>query len=202
MQKKIAFLGTAGDPFGTHHLRIAEAIAASGIVTEVRLWPCGPRPDKPNLTAAHHRGEMTLLGTQVAAGNIVVDLSDVNDGIFRRNHEIQTLLAPQGLIYHTVGADWLKGGARGESLIQRMWVRGEELWASAHFLVLTRPGYELDQADLPPRSEFLQLDIPGSSTEIRIRVLRGESIDGLAHPDVASYIYKHGLYLPKEEVSR
>ena len=59
--------------------------------------------------------------------------------------------------------------------------------------VASRPGYAPDVGG--PRIE--PFEIPAhdvSSTRIRERVRRGEPIDGLVVPEVASYIAEHGLY--------
>jgi nicotinic acid mononucleotide adenylyltransferase len=83
-----------------------------------------------------------------------------------------------------------------------------------------RPGFELDRAGdvlggrlrasmgrladgegvagaLPPRTRIFLLPIRAleiSSTEIRERIRRGETLDGLVPAPVAAYIRKHELY--------
>jgi nicotinate-nucleotide adenylyltransferase len=69
-----------------------------------------------------------------------------------------------------------------------------------NFLILARPGVELDWNALPPEFRFLRQNVvPAplvdiSATDIRRRVQAGESIDELAPPPVAQYIRDRGLY--------
>jgi nicotinate-nucleotide adenylyltransferase len=68
--------------------------------------------------------------------------------------------------------------------------------------VATRPGFPRDRLDevlsevvQPERVEFFEIEpIPISSREIRDRVARGESVDGLVPPAVAELIASLGLY--------
>ena len=45
MARRIALFGGSFNPPGTHHREIAEMLARH--FDEVRIVPCGPRPDKP-----------------------------------------------------------------------------------------------------------------------------------------------------------
>jgi NAD kinase len=93
-----------------------------------------------------------------------------------------------------VGADLIAGGSTGDSLIQRTWERGAELWQSAHFAVLTRPGHEIDHQDLPPKSKLFSLQESGSSSAIRDSLSRGDEVTSLVTPRVLDYIERYGLY--------
>ncbi|MCE9519467.1 MAG: hypothetical protein K8R87_07945 [Verrucomicrobia bacterium] len=48
MPRRIALFGGSFNPPGLHHRRIAEILAAR--FDEVRVVPCGPRPDKPGVS--------------------------------------------------------------------------------------------------------------------------------------------------------
>ena len=147
MPKSIAIFGGSFNPPGNHHAAIATCLA--GMFDEVRVIPCGPRPDKP-VTGSVPPVYRAALADIVFGGlaRVVVDLSDFEQEIFTRNHELQTRFESQGEVWHVVGADLIAGGARGESLIQRTWERGAELWLKANFVVLNRPGYAFDSHDL------------------------------------------------------
>jgi nicotinate-nucleotide adenylyltransferase len=82
------------------------------------------------------------------------------------------------------------------------WKDPEAVLALARIGVATRPGYPrerldavLQQLSRPDRVEMFQIEpVPISSREIRDRVGRGESIDGLVPPAVAELIRSLGLY--------
>jgi nicotinate-nucleotide adenylyltransferase len=74
--------------------------------------------------------------------------------------------------------------------------------ARARLAVATRPGYPrerlqsvLDRLAQPQRVRFFEIEpLPISSEDIRARVTRGESIEGLVPPAVAELIGARGLY--------
>jgi nicotinate-nucleotide adenylyltransferase len=82
------------------------------------------------------------------------------------------------------------------------WREPEELLKLADFAVLARPGYHADMASLErmlpglaDRVMFVPAPLIGiSSTVIRERVQRGQSIRYLVPRSVERYIYEKGLY--------
>jgi nicotinate-nucleotide adenylyltransferase len=82
------------------------------------------------------------------------------------------------------------------------WKDPEGVLALARIGVATRPGYPRERLDVvlqqlsrPDRVERFEIEpVPISSREIRDRVSRGESIDGLVPPAVAELIRSLGLY--------
>jgi nicotinate-nucleotide adenylyltransferase len=82
------------------------------------------------------------------------------------------------------------------------WKDPEGVLALARIGVATRPGYPrerldavLQQLSRPDRVEMFEIEpVPISSREIRDRVNRGESIDGLVPEAVAELIRSLGLY--------
>jgi nicotinate-nucleotide adenylyltransferase len=82
------------------------------------------------------------------------------------------------------------------------WKDPEGVLALARIGVATRPGFPgkrldsvLEQLSRPDRVELFEIEpVPISSREIRERVGRGESIDGLVPPAVAGVIESLGLY--------
>jgi nicotinate-nucleotide adenylyltransferase len=82
------------------------------------------------------------------------------------------------------------------------WKDPEGVIARARLAVATRPGYSherlegvLEQLSRPERVQFFEIDpLPISSRELRERVARGESIDGLVPAAVAELIVSRGLY--------
>jgi nicotinate-nucleotide adenylyltransferase len=82
------------------------------------------------------------------------------------------------------------------------WKDPEGVLALARIGVATRPGYPRERLDAvlqrvsrPDRVEMFEIEpVPISSREIRDRVSRGESIDGLVPSAVAELIRSLGLY--------
>lgn len=191
--RRIAILGGSFNPPGLHHVALVEALA--GRFDEVRVVPCGPRPDKPAvaLLPPVYRAAMADLAFGRIAG-VVVDLFDLELPRFTTHWQLHERFGSLGELWLVVGADWIEAGGSKGSVIQRQWHEGERLWREANFLVLSRPGHPIAQADLPPHCEVLELKIEGSSTLIRERLARGEEIASLVPPALSGYIERYGLY--------
>jgi nicotinate-nucleotide adenylyltransferase len=82
------------------------------------------------------------------------------------------------------------------------WKDPEGVIARARLAVATRPGYPrerlesvLAQLSRPERVQFFEIEpLAISSKDIRERVARGESIEGIVPPAVAELIESRGLY--------
>ena len=73
------------------------------------------------------------------------------------------------------------------------WKQPDRVLELARLGVATRPGHSVEEAS----SRIEPFEIPPhdvSSTLVRERARRGEALDGLVVPGVASYIATHGLY--------
>lgn len=134
--------------------------------------------------------DMTFGGME----KVEVDLSDLEQNVFTRSHALESRFAERGEIWHVVGVDLIKGGADGQSEIQRSWEKGTELWSGSRFVVLTRPGHEFRREDLPPQSRVIEIDVPGASRDIRDLIQRGESAENWLTPRTLAYIQRYGLY--------
>src|SRR5215207_6252632 len=76
------------------------------------------------------------------------------------------------------------------------WKNADELFRLAHFVGVTRPGYELSDAHLP-RDAVSLVEVPAmaiSSSACRQRVLAGRPVWYLVPDGVVQYIGKHRLY--------
>jgi nicotinate-nucleotide adenylyltransferase len=76
------------------------------------------------------------------------------------------------------------------------WRETDKLFQLAHFVGVTRPGYQLADAELP-RGAVSLVEVPAlaiSSTDCRDRVGRGMPVWYLVPDGVVQYIEKRGLY--------
>lgn len=192
-RKSIALFGGSFNPPGNHHAAIASRLAE--MFDEVRVIPCGPRPDKP-VTGSVPPVYRATLADIVFGGlpKVVVDLSDLEQETFTRSHGLQSRFEREGEVWHVVGADLVAGGARGQSQIQTSWEHGEKLWQNANFAVLRRPDFPMSDADLPPHSRVVDLVVEGASTLIREMISRGEDVSSMLHAHALAYIERYGLY--------
>ncbi len=193
MALRIALFGGSFNPPGLHHRRLAEALSQR--FDRVLVVPCGPRSDKDttNILPPVYRAALADMAFE-GLPKVEVDLFDLEQDRFTRSHELEQRYAPRGEVWHVVGVDLIKGGARNEAEIQRSWEHGPRLWNTARFVVVTRPGHVFDAADLPPHHELVELSIPGSSSEIRDRLAHGKSVDHLVTPRPLAYIQRYGLF--------
>lgn len=193
MPRRVALFGGSFNPPGLHHRQIAETLARE--FDEVRVVPCGPRPDKPGLAVVPSMSRAALCDlTFGGMDRVVVDLFDLEKDEFTRSYALEEHYAFLGEVWHVVGADWLRGGGVGKSAIHTGWVRGPDLWKSSRFAVLLRPGHDLDKKDLPPNSKVVSVDLPQSSSKIRDELLGGRPATELLTPAAARYIQRYGLY--------
>jgi NAD+ kinase len=193
MAARIALFGGSFNPPGLHHRLIAERLSSS--FDQVYVIPCGPRPDKASTDQIPPVYRAALADITFSdLPRVTVDLFDLEQDSFTRNHQLQTRFESDGQIWHVVGTDLIEGGASGESLIHRTWEKGSTLWSTAHFAVLTRPGHSIIPGDLPPNHELIEIDVPGSSTEIRERLSQNQPVDSLTTSRSLAYIRRYGLY--------
>jgi nicotinate-nucleotide adenylyltransferase len=140
---------------------------------------------------------MTRLAVADTPGWEVSDLELAREGP-SYTYDTLTTIGREGLsplqIFFITGADAFADIAT--------WHRYPGVFDLANFVVVARPGTTLAslQARLPddtsrPNVILLEADTPDvSATDIRRRVSRGESIEGLVPPAVSAYIQKNSLY--------
>jgi NAD+ kinase len=193
MRDQIAFFGGSFNPPGLHHRAIAERLGRE--FDRVIVMPCGPRDDKlaTNWLPAIHRAVMADM-TFGDLPRVTVDLSDLEQERYTRTFDLDERLRREGDVWHVVGVDLITGGAQGQSEIQRSWFQGQRLWTETKFVVITRPGYEFSNADLPPHHRLIELHAPGASREIRDMLAKGESITDRVTARTLDYLQRYGLY--------
>jgi NAD+ synthase (glutamine-hydrolysing) len=196
-EERLAIFGGSFNPPGIHHRGISSFF--SDKFDHNIVYPCGWRSDKPsaNIVPLEHRLKMVEMNFR-GINNVGIDLTDLQEGIYTPTWKLQEYfekLYPKAEIWHVIGSDIISGGAEGKSEIQVSWDKGKDIWNRLNWLVVTRPGYEYSEYDLPPWSQTVQIkNIFGSGTLIRERLGRNEPIDDLVLPEIKEYIEKHKLY--------
>ena len=191
---RIGVMGGTFDPIHHGHLVAASEVAQSFDLDEVIFVPTGEPWQKKRVTAGEHRYLMTVIAT---ASNPRFTVSRVDLDREGPTYTIDTLRdlkaeRPGAELYFITGAD---------AIAQILsWRDHAELWDLAHFVAVSRPGHELDTADLPS-ADVSQLEVPAlaiSSTDCRDRVRNGNPVWYLVPDGVVQYIAKHHLYRSKE----
>jgi nicotinate-nucleotide adenylyltransferase len=190
--RRIGIMGGTFDPVHHGHLVAASEVQARFDLDEVIFVPTGQPWQKSHqeVSAAEDRYLMTVIAT---ASNPRFSVSRVDIDRGGTTYTIDTLrdlrtAHPDAELYFITGADAL------EQILS--WRQAEELFALAHFVGVTRPGYRLAVEHLPSGSVSL-VDVPAmaiSSTACRARVAAGQPVWYLVPDGVVQYISKRDLY--------
>jgi nicotinate-nucleotide adenylyltransferase len=194
--RSLAIFGGAFDPFHNGHVAVIRALLFSNDVAKVVVVPCGERLDKLNMSPAADRFQMALLGVREAfPGDDRVVVSDLQV-------TKQVGFATLDLVrYFALQSNLSVGVVIGHELLVDLpkWDRPDELAKEAYFLVVERPGVSAKE-DVTGhwRIRYLAplggLAVDVSSTELRLRLSRGERCNGLLSETVAQYCISKGLY--------
>lgn len=185
-------MGGTFDPIHHGHLVAASEVADRFGLDEVVFVPTGQPWQKVERTvsSAEDRYLMTVVAT---ASNPRFQVSRVDIDRDGPTYTVDTLTDlhatwPDAQLYFITGAD---------ALAQILsWREVDELFALAHFVGVTRPGYELGDDHLPDGAVSL-VEVPAmaiSSTGCRERVARGRPVWYLVPDGVVQYISKRRLY--------
>ncbi|HET8969998.1 MAG TPA: nicotinate-nucleotide adenylyltransferase [Candidatus Nanopelagicales bacterium] len=193
---RVGVMGGTFDPIHTGHLVAAAEVADQFALAEVVFVPTGRPWQKADrqVSPPEHRYLMTVLAT---AGDPRFRVSRVDIDRPGPTYAVDTLrdlreeYAAAGdpvELYFITGAD-----AMAQILT---WHQHEQVLAAAHLVGVTRPGFTLSEAELPPGAASL-LEVPAlaiSSTDCRARARAGRSWRYLAPAAVVAYATKCGLY--------
>ncbi|MDO5504465.1 MAG: nicotinate-nucleotide adenylyltransferase [Actinomycetia bacterium] len=191
---RLGVMGGTFDPIHHGHLVAASEVQSLLDLDEVVFVPTGQPYRKEGVSPAEHRYLMTVIAT---ASNPRFMTSRVDIERSGDTYTIDTLrdlraARPDAELFFITGADAL------EQILS--WKDAEELFSLAHFVGVTRPGYQLSEAGLPADRVTLQ-EVPAmaiSSTDCRARVADGEPVWYLVPDGVVQYINKHRLYRADE----
>ena len=208
---RIGVLGGTLDPIHCGHLEAAAAARDALDLRRVLIVPSHVPPHRSIQPAASpfHRFAMAALAVNGLPRLVASDDELRTPGpSYTANtlDRLHTLGASPSQLFFITGADAFAEIAT--------WHRYPEVMNLANFVVISRPGYNLDDlarrvpamaGRMQPASAYGSTGEPAillltaatpdvSSTTVRERVIRGESIHNLVPPLVEAHIRQHGLY--------
>ncbi|MEV4625184.1 nicotinate-nucleotide adenylyltransferase [Micromonospora sp. NPDC049523] len=191
--RRIGIMGGTFDPIHHGHLVAASEVADRFGLDEVIFVPTGhpwQKADEP-VSSPEDRYLMTVIATasnprfQVSRADIDRDGPTYTVDTLRDLHEEY---GPKAQLFFITGADAL------DKILS--WKDADQMFELAHFIGVTRPGFELSARHLPADSVSL-VQVPAmaiSSTDCRARVAAGEPVWYLVPDGVVQYIAKRRLY--------
>ena len=201
MKKRLGILGGTFDPIHIGHLEIAKSIYEQLHLEKIIFIPAYIAPHKvgQDFAPAMDRYIMTKLAIDPYPYFTVSDMELKRSGVSYTYDTLVELhkIYPEHEFFFIIGADSVTG--------LHTWHRYQEMFELTTFVGAERPGYDnsaIVQAvkNLGKRAEekIMLLDTPEnsiSSTSIREKIRKGESLNGLVPQTVEAYILEHKLYL-------
>jgi nicotinate-nucleotide adenylyltransferase len=208
----VAIFGGTFDPIHNGHLTIASDLAQLLGVSEVRMVPCAypPHRGEPNVSTEHRRA---MLATALSHNDYPLIIDDIELRRSAPSYSINTVK----LLRQEIGAVAPLFMCIGMDALSKLdsWHQWQQILDFCHIAVSSRPGYEQPQAGpltawiACHRSDDLReikrkpsgciyfcdlsmLDI--SSTNIRVKVGKGDDVRRMLPDSVISYIQKNRLY--------
>jgi nicotinate-nucleotide adenylyltransferase len=191
-KRRIGVMGGTFDPVHHGHLVAASEVQARFDLDEVVFVPTGQpwQKSEREVSAPEDRYLMTVIAT---ASNPRFSVSRVDIDRPGPTYTVDTLTDlkvkhPDADLFFITGADAL------EQIVS--WRRADDVFDLAHFIGVTRPGYELVDTHLPPGAVSL-VEVPAmaiSSTAVRARTAVGLPVWYLVPDGVVQYISKRRLY--------
>jgi nicotinate-nucleotide adenylyltransferase len=191
-RRRLGVMGGTFDPVHHGHLVAASEVQARFDLDEVIFVPTGEPWQKTSrkVSRAEDRYLMTVIAT---ASNPHFSVSRVDIDRGGPTYTVDTLTDlkaehPDADLFFITGADAL------EQIVS--WRRASDVFDLAHFIGVTRPGYELNGQHLPEGAVSL-VEVPAmaiSSTACRARTAGGMPVWYLVPDGVVQYISKRSLY--------
>lgn len=215
-KKKIGLFGGTFNPIHLGHLRAAEFVQEKFSLDQVLFIPSfiPPHKDSTEVASPSHRLKMIELAvapfSRFVASSIEIDAKGKSYSIVTLNKIKKHY--PQAQIFFILGIDAF--------LEIDTWKDYEKVLEKCFFIVISRPGYCLEEAEkklnkeykkhmvkLPP-SEKVKMDrflfsrifllpmeaLDIASTEVRKKIRDGASLKGLVPDTVQAYIRKNKIY--------
>lgn len=194
-------MGGTFDPIHQGHLVTAEAARHKYALDKVIFVPSGKPPHKKgyDIMSAEQRYLMTVLAT---ATNPFFEVSRIEVDRSGESYTIDTVKSFKKMYGQNTELFFITGA---DAILEILtWKNFEELLHLSYFIAATRPGFNLlnlreNLKKLSPTAieRITPIEVPAmaiSSTEIRRRIRKGESIKYLLPEAVERFIFKNKLY--------
>jgi nicotinate-nucleotide adenylyltransferase len=211
LARRIGILGGTFDPIHCGHVDVGQAAQDALGLQRVFVVAANVPPHRPQpFTSAYHRFAMASFAVSGRQGWCATDLElrvQTPSYTSETLHRFRQRGYAATELYFVLGADAFTDIGS--------WRDYPSILDLAHFAVVSRPGYPVDDLShrlprlasrmaRPPIDQLSALDpviflidaptADVSSTAIRRRLAAGESIAGLVPPGVQQHIEQHGLY--------
>lgn len=195
MTREIALFGGSFNPPHVAHQMVCLVVLETVGVDAVWMVPTYRHAFAKDLIDFEERCRMCELAAGAFGGRVVVSRieKELGGGVSRTLDTVQTLAVrePDARFRLVIGADIL--GETGK------WYRWPDVAALAPPIVVGRAGYATDRSNHGSEGAdgwtWLDIELPRvSSTEVRARIARGESVLPLVPRVVLNYIAERGLY--------
>jgi nicotinate-nucleotide adenylyltransferase len=192
-RRRIGIMGGTFDPIHHGHLVAASEVQDRFALDQVVFVPTGQPWQKEHtyVSPAEDRYLMTVVAT-ASNPRFLVSRADISRPgrtyTIDTLHDLRAAFGPDAELYFITGADALA------AILS--WKDAAQMFELAHFVGVTRPGYELSDAHLP-RDTVSLVEVPAmaiSSSACRQRVAAGKPVWYLVPDGVVQYIAKRGLY--------
>ena len=185
-------MGGTFDPIHHGHLVAASEVADRFALDVVVFVPTGHPWQKDAVSPAEDRYLMTVVAT-ASNPRFQVSRADVDRSgptyTVDTLRDLRAVYGPEAELFFITGADALA------KILS--WKDADEMFALAHFVGVTRPGFVLSDDHLPEDTVSL-VEVPAmaiSSTACRARVAAGKPVWYLVPDGVVQYIAKRRLYV-------
>lgn len=184
-------MGGSFNPPHIGHLAIANYLCETGAVDELWLLVTPQNPLKQECELLDE--QLRLKMAQLAVENYPkIKVSDFEFSLPRPSYTLHTL---EALSHNYPSRDfvWVMGADNWERF--HRWYQWETILQHYALVIYPRPGFEVDEAALPPHVSFVQaplMDI--SSTFIRHSIGRGMDVRFFMPAPVAAFVQQFKLY--------
>ena len=182
VQRRLGILGGTFDPPHLSHLEIAEMVFGRRLVDRVLMIPCFHHAFGKTPVMFDHRLEMCR---QLTRNYSYIDVLDVERKMTNPGRTLELLTVLESM-FPDAAFRLLAGGDIYEE--RHKWYQFDLVEKKAPPIYLSRKGV--------PENDAEWLDAPAemSSSEIRQKLARHESVAGLLSDAVYAYIVEHQLY--------
>ena len=192
MTRRIGLLGGTFDPVHNAHLALACTALDTLALDELRWIPAGrPWQKVRHLSSSKDRAAMLQLAI-AGEPRFVLERCEID-----RTGPSYTVDTVRELQRREADAKWILIVGQDQFTNLHTWQGWQELLSRVTLAVAARPGAAQPVDAQVAGHAYQVLPLPSmeiSSTTIRERVARGESVDAMVPPAVARYIDHHALY--------